>query len=241
MRARSSSIVSYEIQKHAGVLPRWIRRPLLAWLDRIAMVLAPEWLRTTVLMWGVWLCMSLAYTMFNVYLPKLLETAGGPEVETEKSLEETLWDVVIFTLGGTPGALLGAYMVETRLGRRGSLLSTTLITAFFCVVFAQVTSPLAVRVSSAAISLSATTMYAVLYGWTPELFGTKIRGTACGIASALSRIGGMIAPILGGVLLVINRAFPVYMSVGVYLATAVFIALLHETAGEEKGGGGFVH
>lgn len=49
------------------------------------------------------------------------------------------------------------------------------------------------------------TMYAVLYGyapvvswyecmklilssWTPEIFGTKVRGTACGIASALSRM-----------------------------------------------------
>lgn len=31
-------------------------------------------------------------------------------------------------------------------------------------------------------------MYAVLYGWTPEIFGTKVRGTACGIASALSRV-----------------------------------------------------
>ena len=47
-------------------------------------------------------------------------------------------------------------------------------------------------------------MYAVLYGyvsfslvvfvperrrrWTPEIFGTKVRGTACGIASALSRM-----------------------------------------------------
>jgi hypothetical protein len=50
-------------------------------------------------------------------------------------------------------------------------------------------------------------MWAVLYGWTPEIFGTKskfrdpylpgrvvdilynlVRGTACGIASALSRM-----------------------------------------------------
>ena len=49
-----------------------------------------------------------AYTMFNVYLPKLLETRssssdeGGPP----KSLEDSLWDVVIYSIGGCPGAIV---------------------------------------------------------------------------------------------------------------------------------------
>lgn len=38
------------------------------------------------------------------------------------------------------------------------------MTAFFCVVFVLVQGPLAVRASTVGISLSATTMYAVLYG-----------------------------------------------------------------------------
>ena len=52
--------------------------------------------------------MFAAYTMFNVYLPKLLETRspssdpnGAP-----KSLENSLWDVVIYSLGGCPGAIV---------------------------------------------------------------------------------------------------------------------------------------
>ncbi|KAH7924538.1 MFS general substrate transporter [Leucogyrophana mollusca] len=238
-RTRTSSVVSYEMKQRVGsVLPRWVRRPLLAWLDRVGMVLAPEWLKTTVLVWAVWSFMSLAYTMFNVYLPKLLET--GSTDGSVKPLEDSLWDVVIFTLGGCPGAILGAYMVESRLGRRGSLASTTFVTAFFCVVFVLVRSPLAVRMSSVGISLSATTMYAVLYGWTPEIFGTKVRGTACGIASALSRIGGMIAPMLGGALLVVDRAFPVYTSVVVYILTGIFVLMLKESAGG-KGEAAFIH
>ncbi|KAH7915443.1 major facilitator superfamily domain-containing protein [Hygrophoropsis aurantiaca] len=239
-RTRTSSVISYEMKQRVGsVLPRWVRRPLLAWLDRVGMVLSPEWLRTTVLVWAVWSFMSLAYTMFNVYLPKLLET--GSTDGSVKSLEDSLWDVVIFTLGGCPGAILGAYMVESRLGRRGSLAATTFVTAFFCVVFVLVQTPLAVRTSSVGISLSSTTMYAVLYGWTPEIFGTKVRGTACGIASALSRIGGMIAPMLGGALLVIDRAFPVYTSVVVYIVTGVFVLLLQESAGGGSGEPAFVH
>lgn len=45
--------------------------------------------------------------MFNVFLPKLLETRPtGGGVTAPKTLEETLWDVVIFTIGGCPGAIV---------------------------------------------------------------------------------------------------------------------------------------
>jgi hypothetical protein len=47
-------------------------------------------------------------------------------------------------------------MVESPLGRRGSLAATTFITAFFCIVFVLVKSALLVRASSVGISLSAT-------------------------------------------------------------------------------------
>ena len=60
VHARTSSVVSFEMKQRVGsVLPRWVRRPLLAWLDRVSMVLSPEWFRTTILVWGVWFFMSL--------------------------------------------------------------------------------------------------------------------------------------------------------------------------------------
>ena len=110
----------YEVADRAWfTLPRGIRRPLRAWFGRFSMVLAPEWRRTTVLVWGTWWGMSLAYTMFNVYLPKLLETrqgkvsSSGPgqtlsqaRAQAMDTLERTLWDVVIFTIGGCPGAVV---------------------------------------------------------------------------------------------------------------------------------------
>lgn len=126
--ARRASVVSIEMKQRVGsVLPRWVRRPLLAWLDRVGMVLSPEWFRVTILVWGVWFFMSLgnvvssscvppvahwgvlAYTMFNVYLPKLLETGSSDETST-KSLEDSLWDVLIFTLGGCPGAIVCCFI-----------------------------------------------------------------------------------------------------------------------------------
>lgn len=64
-RSRAGSMASrrgsmYEMkQKVGGVLPKWMRRPLWAWLDRVAMVMAPQWLRTTLLVWIVWFGVSL--------------------------------------------------------------------------------------------------------------------------------------------------------------------------------------
>lgn len=62
MSRRLSTASSYVESKSGGIckaLPRWVRRPLLAWIDRIAMVLSPEWIRTTLLVWAAWWAMSL--------------------------------------------------------------------------------------------------------------------------------------------------------------------------------------
>lgn len=58
--SRASSVASVELERRFGsMLPRWIKRPLVAWLDRVGMVLSPEWCRTTLLVWAIWLFMSL--------------------------------------------------------------------------------------------------------------------------------------------------------------------------------------
>lgn len=40
-------------------LPKWLRRSLWGWWDRVMMMLTPEWLETTILVWLVWFGMSL--------------------------------------------------------------------------------------------------------------------------------------------------------------------------------------
>jgi uncharacterized SAM-binding protein YcdF (DUF218 family) len=87
------------------------------------MALSPEWLKTTLLVWSAWFGMSLgefrlhfrcrpqlillvaAFTMFNVFLPKLLEYRSS-QMANSKTLEDSLWDVVVFAIGGCPGALV---------------------------------------------------------------------------------------------------------------------------------------
>jgi len=50
-----------------------------------------------------WIC-GVAYTMFNVFLPKLLETRKGKD--NPQTLQQSLWEVLLFTLGGCPGSFV---------------------------------------------------------------------------------------------------------------------------------------
>ena len=68
--------------------------------------------------------------MFNVYFPKLLEMRWGSH--EEQTLETSLWEVVLFTLGGCPGpfvrffsclALYNDGLTFVALNRSGRMLS----------------------------------------------------------------------------------------------------------------------
>lgn len=72
-RSRRSSVsVSY---KSMGWLPRSIRKPLYAYLDRIASVLAPEWIGKTLTVWAMWFSMALG--AFRPVQPATMTGSNG--------------------------------------------------------------------------------------------------------------------------------------------------------------------
>jgi hypothetical protein len=81
---------------------------------------------------------------------------------------------------------IGAWMIESPLGRRKSLALSTFVTAMCCFAFVQVQSKSGVMWSTIGVSLSSTVMWAVLYGMTPEIFDTK--GKFCYLTWDSSRL-----------------------------------------------------
>lgn len=57
-----------------------------------------------------------------------------------------------------PGSIIGAYLIETDLGRRGTMAISTLATSAGIFVFVLVDSQVGVVLSSMAVSLAATLM-----------------------------------------------------------------------------------
>lgn len=76
---------------------------------------------------------------------------------------------------------------------------------------------------------------------TPETFGTSIRGTACGTSAALSRLAGVIAPVVAGVLLAIQPTLPLIVTTAVYGVTAFSALLLPKNPLKKGSGGGLMH
>lgn len=70
-----------------------------------ALLFSTQWLRTTILVWGIWTFTSVAFTMFNVFLPKYLETLGF-QGEEAPSYKDVYWDYMIYSLAGVPGSVV---------------------------------------------------------------------------------------------------------------------------------------
>lgn len=68
--------------------------------------------------------------MFNIFLPKMLEmqVGGGEDGQDAgpKPLEETMWDVVILTIAGCPGAIVSSALSTNYLSFVSRLLTCKL-------------------------------------------------------------------------------------------------------------------
>jgi hypothetical protein len=69
------------------------------------LLMSSQWRLTTLLIWSIWTFTSVAYTMFNVFLPKFLETLGF-EGEAVPTRQQVYWDYMIYSLAGVPGSVV---------------------------------------------------------------------------------------------------------------------------------------
>ncbi|KAF9346012.1 hypothetical protein BGX26_002520 [Mortierella sp. AD094] len=154
-------------------------------VHRFRPLLSPKFRLSTILIWIIWGLVAFAYTAFNVFYPKFLQEHGEGG---NQPLTLVYWDILIYSIAGVPGSVLATIMVEGRLGRRYTMAVSTLGTALATFLFAVLPNHTAMTIFSAILSLLSTLNYAVLYSYTPEVFPSDIRGTACGAAAAISRL-----------------------------------------------------
>ncbi|KAJ2815527.1 hypothetical protein FBU31_006896 [Coemansia sp. 'formosensis'] len=227
---RQSAIAAADVSSHVALL-----KPLFA----------PSLRRTTLLVWVIWAVVAMGFTMFNVFLPKLLETRNNEAAQSLVSVSTSVAagphskqirvyrDSLIYAVSGIPGSIVGAWMVDTRLGRIYSMALSTFISGLALVAFALTTkthNAALTIISSSVFGFMSTLMFAVIYAYTPEVFHPSVRGTACGMASALGRVSGIVAPLITGLLLGISTVVPLYVSVGLlWVAAGCMMALPIET------------
>ncbi|KAM3579732.1 hypothetical protein VKS41_007816 [Umbelopsis sp. WA50703] len=193
--------------------------------EKLQVLFNEKWRVTTILVWAIWTFTAVAFTMFNVFLPKYLEMLGFAG-EAPPTRADVYWDYMIYSIAGVPGSVMASWMIETRLGRKGTMALSAFGSSGALFIFSVISSRVTMLLSSSAVSFLATLLYAVIYGYTPEVFTTEVRGTAVGTASALGRIAGIISPIVSGILLTISTVLPLYVSVVGFVLVGGCVLLL---------------
>lgn len=115
-------------------------------------------------------------------------------------------------------------------GRRRTLQIFLLLSATGCLLFVVATGPWALAASLLLMSFALLGTWGALYAYTPELFPTALRATGMGTASAVSRVAGLLAPSLLGV--IIARGFGTaigFFAVLLVLAAAATLIIPAET------------
>jgi putative MFS transporter len=141
-----------------------------------------------VMLWILWFSMAFSYYGMFIWLPALLVGQGYPEVQ---SFRFTLY----ITLAQIPGYFTAAWLVE-RLGRKGTLATFMILCAVASYFFGGAGSPGHLVFLGCLVSFFNLGAWGVTYGYTPELYPTRLRGTGTGAAAAFGRTGGALAPLV---------------------------------------------
>lgn len=197
----------------------------------------------TLLVWFCWASIGMGYPLFNAFLPQYFARAhsgaGQARSETTAISAETYRSYAVTSVFGVPGSLVAAYLVDhpsPLFGRRGTLASSTLVSAVFLFLFVGYgTTPAAQLGFSCVEAFAQNIMYGVLYAFTPEMFPAPVRGAGSGVASFLNRVTGLAAPVLAATVPGDGATAPVCMSAALILAAFVAMCMIPiETRGAQR-------
>lgn len=168
-----------------------------------------------------WAIIGLAFPLYNAFLPYYLQTRGNANEPT--SVHTAYRNTLIIAVVGVPGSILSGFLVDLKhLGRKGTLCVLLILTGVF--LFASTTAKSSNQLLgwNCAFNFCSNSMYGVLYAYTPEVFPSKIRGTAMGLASSANRILGVMSPIIANFSDLTTSA-PIFVSGALFIASGLLV------------------
>ncbi|KAH7380596.1 major facilitator superfamily domain-containing protein [Pyrenochaeta sp. MPI-SDFR-AT-0127] len=179
---------------------------------------------STGVMTAVWAFIGLGFPLYNAFLPYIQANRGVDFGDGSTYL--TYRNSLIIAVLGIPGCLLGGVLVETpRVGRKGTLAASSILTGVFLFGSTTALNSDSLLGWNCAYNFMSNIMYAVLYAYTPELFPTKDRGTGNAITASANRVFGIMAPIVA-MFADLETSAPVYVSGALFIAAGVLVLIL---------------
>lgn len=174
---------------------------------------------TTAWLW-IGLFMSFATLYFlTSWIPKLAANAG-------LSLQLAIYAGTVFNLGAFVGILTQGYL-SARFGLRRTIGGFLFGTAALMVGFGQVSGSAWVLVLLGLIGFGIQGGFVGLYSVAARLYPTEIRATGVGWAVGLGRVGAIVGPLIGGLLIGAGFSMPLsFMAFAVPLLISGVATLL---------------
>lgn len=172
--------------------------------------------RRSVALLMAWALVSIAYYGVFVYLPVKLAGAGFGFMRGQEFL-------IVLALVQLPGFALAAYGVE-RWGRKPTLTGFLLLSALGCMVYSIGSATSVVVGATLLMSFALLGTWGALYAFTPEVYPTGLRASGMGLAGAVARFGGLLAPTIVAPVMATHFTLALAMLASFLLLGAVAIA-----------------
>ena len=196
--------------------------------EKFKSVWSVEHRKTTLMLWILWFTVVFSYYGMFLWLPSVM-TAKGYE------LVKSFQYVLIMTLAQLPGYFTAAYFIE-KFGRKFVLVVYLVMTAVSALWFGNAGSEVSLILAGMSLSFFNLGAWGGMYAYTPELYPLKARSTGVGLSASVGRIGGVIAPLLVGLLVQKGIPFSTIFTlffVTVLIGAAAVLVLGKETKGTE--------
>ncbi|SPL70474.1 niacin transporter NiaP [Acinetobacter stercoris] len=182
--------------------------------------------KRSLMLWLIWFGIVYSYYGIFTWLPSLLVKQGYTIVQSFEY-------VLIMILAQLPGYIAAAWLVE-KLGRKVTLAGFIGMCAVSAYFFGQASTVGMIMFWGCLMSFFNLGAWGVLYTYTPEQYPANIRAFGSGWASAIGRLGGIVAPMVVTHMMVMNNGFShVFM---MFTAVLIAVALVILILGEETKG-----
>lgn len=210
----------------------WIhnQKEAMAHTEGYKALISPQNRNVSTKLWFMWFVLSFVYYGIVYVFPMVL---AAESTDMNNSTED-IGSVFVSILGEIPSAILCYFLIEhTSYGRKNSM-----IVSFGCAGLACWASWFCdgylLTLLMFIAKFFANAAFAFIYPYTSEVYHTKYRTTGLGVASAMSRIGGMLMPVITLACFNITPKFPFVIYGILCIGAAITSWLLpYDTRGRE--------
>jgi len=189
----------------------------MSFFDSFRMLWQGMYIKRTIMVWLLWFFYLFGYYGITTWVSALMVDKGY-------SITSSTGYTILISLGAIPGFILAAFLVD-RWGRKPTLITYVAGSAITAYFYGSTVAFSAMIAWGLAMQFFLFGVWSCLYAYTPELYPTRARATGCGFASAIGRLGSLLAPTIAGILMGISSTLNVF-NLGVIAFIVAILSVL---------------